>query len=564
MNALDTKRFGLPRASTYSSSMDLALGKTQFETFWTRQRRTYLHNASLFTLSWNLPTREAKVLMDWLQALPQGEFFWCDLLSGNNYQASRDEIIAPIQIRRTTEITAERVPLIDRFIVSFQAETMATGNYQEIAAAAANQPPATYPRNLPLPRATGFQSAHGVRNVTAYTLVYQMNTQTLQKWLAFAGYAGTAWFFHPMVSPNVPCGLELIRYATGFEQNLVGPDTWEVSVAAETMPGTATLYYDMPPTEDCTYNSNVFYDEPDHPYECGGVPPPQGNFVVPVGQVVLTGAAAGPAPQTASTIIKFGVDGSVSGDPGIVPAWTAWHTAPTTLPRPAVSCTEVIEFSFDDGATWRFSTPVPGGFWMSLKEHNVWLRRTLTGSYDQFADFDFLLNFQSDIAPTPVPVSGAQASVRMSLSLDITGGGGGGQGAPTIGEVFADGYVYTNPGSGEPDVAYAGVRFQPNGEVFGVSLGEILGLWFDPVTIGAGTPLFIKLTKTSGTATIVGEGVTRFNMAGPLDFVVSARGGGSQGGSYVSWFGTYAIWNATTGGSVVGSGFIELESEISL
>lgn len=564
MTTLDTKRYGLPRSSAYSASMDLALVNTEFETFWTRQRRTYVHNASLFLLSWTLPTREAKALQDWLLSLPQGEFFWCDLLSGNNSNATRNEIIAPVQIRRTSVITTERVPLVDKFTLSFEAETMALDGYTELAQAAANQPPATYPRNLPLPIATGFSSAHSVRNTTVYTLSYRMNTLTLQKWLAFAGYAGTAWFFHPMISTNVPCGLEMLRYVTNFEQDLVGPDTWQVTVSAETMPGAAILYYDMPPTGECTYNSDVFYDEPDHPYECGGVPPPQGNFVTPAGQAVLTAAAVGAAPQTAFTIIKFNTDGSVSGVPGIIPAWTAWHTAPTTLPRPAVSCTEVIEFSFDDGATWRTSTPVPGGFWMSLKEHNVWLRRVLTGTYNQTENFDFTLNFQSDVAPTPVPISSAQASVRMSLTLDVTGGGGGpGTGQPTTGNTFVDGYNYETNNPGEDVSVSAGVSFYPNGQVYGASTNEMLGLWFDPVTTNAGAPLWIILTKNSGNANPnqIQTGV-RMSMAGVLSFVVYSKP--SVAGAYISWFGTYQIWNAQSGGTMLGSGFIELESSITV
>lgn len=560
MNVLDTKRYGLPMLTQYSATTDLALLASGYETYWRRQRRTYLHNASLFKLSWQLKTSEAMLLRQWLQAQDSGAFFLCDLLTGNNYQATREQIIAPTKIRRVSDINFSRVPKVDKFILSFEAETESQDFYQDLADAAAEQPPATYPANLPWPTAEAFTSSSSNRNVTTYSLTYTMNTQTLQNWLAFAGFAGTAWFYHPMVSPNVPCGMELLRYTSSIEQRLVKPDLWSVTVAAESMP--APIYMPLlstPPVDDCMYDGGDTYDTAWPTYNCD-VTPPQGNFTMPSGLVVVTDTATGLSPQTATSILKLNPDGSVVGDPSLSIAWPTWHTDAQTLIAPAVSCSEVVEFSLDEGANWYYYTPTPGGTWLSLK-NSVWFRLNLTGTYDQSNSVQFVLEFREDQLPTPIQY--AVADIKLEVLIDVTDPTGVVDGAS-----WSDGYIYTiDPGDTVESVA-AGVTFKSDGRVIGQSGNQLLGLWFDPQTINAGQNLWIILAGSGGGTGPAGSQSfpptgARMSMAVDNYFtaIASASGGGSL--ASVFWNGTYQIYNSQSGGTLLGSGTINLESEVS-
>lgn len=553
MNTLDNYQYGYPLADGYGINTDLALLRADLQSGHKRQRRSYLHNASLITLSFQLTIKQGQALNAWLQAQPGGDFFNCKILSGNNWQAT--QVIEPIPIRRTSIVTVKRIPGLNTVVLSFEAETQYTDDYQYLADQAANKPPATYPAGLPMPLADGFSSAHEERNRTIYSLSYAMNTETLARWLAFAGYQGTAWFYHPMVSVNVPCGSELLRYISPPQQELTGPNSWLVTVEAESNVGIALLDSFLPPSGACTYDSGVNYDDPLEPYDCGGVTPPQGNFVMPVGVVIITSTASGPAPQTAQAILKLLANGTVAGLDTMAPAWPVWHTAPGTLANPGVALNQVQEISVNQGASWVYYTPSSDGPYISLK-NDVWIRLQASGGVSEALTLNTVLAFQANVIPTPF---GDLATIQFNASITVSNP----TNSVTNGLTFADGYTATlDPGDTVESVS-AGLKFFPDGQVIGQSTNTLAGKWYDPLSNGAGTGKWALITKISGNGDSDLQGPIRVSMAGPFDVSVykAAVGGGSF--AQVSWDGTIAVYDSPTGGNLLGTNTINLASEVS-
>jgi hypothetical protein len=555
METLDTNYYGLPISDGYTIGTDLALLRTEFTSAWRRQRRTFLHNASIIRLTWRLDITRAQSLMAWLQAQPSGSFFLCDLLTGNDIDANC--VISPTSIRRTSSVGTTRIPLTNMFLVTFEAETQFQVGYSQLASAAANQPPTTYPSNFPWPMASTFRTEHGDRNVTEYSLSYTMSTELLAEWLAFAGFAGTAWFWHPMISTNVPCGQELIRYISEPSQSLVAPNTWTVSITAECKPATAILdNFVPPPGPGCYYDGESSYDADDELYDCSGTPPPQGSFTMPAGPVAISESVTGNSPLTATALLKLNRDGTVVTTPNSTPTWATWHTLPSSLVAPAVKFNTVVEFSVNGGTTWLYYTPGADGPFVSLKDQDVWLRLSRTSTYDISDALPVVLTFDDDTVSTPFGVQ-ATATVNFSVNLDVTDPTGVVNGA-----VWVDGYNYVIDPGEEPDGVSAGVTFMSDGRVYGQSTGELLGLWFDPVQINAGQNLWIILTKTSGTPG-GSQPPTGSRISMAVNNYFTAYKPGSVGGiSAVSWFGDYDIYNAQSGGVLLGSGKIELQSTV--
>jgi hypothetical protein len=560
MTELDANKYGYPLRDGYGITTDLALLNTEVQSGWTRQRRTFLHNASLITLSWRLRMPLAKELREWLMEQADDQFFDCTLMTGNDELAPC--ALATLPIRRTTGIRETRVPMTDQVVLTFSAETQEQVGYQALATAARGLPPQTYPADFPLPKATGFESEHGARNRTVYTLSYALSQAQLAEWLAFVGFQGTAWFFHPMISTNVLCGSELIRYISPPVQTLVAPAMWSVSITAETQPGYSMLSIpDAPVVGDCFYNSDIEYNDATESYDCdGGTPPPQGEFTMPVGLLTVADAQVGSSPLSGAAVLRFKTDGTVVSSPASSPAWPTWHTAPQTLPQPAVSFNQVVEVS-RDGTNWVFYTPLPGGTWLSLKTQDVWIRLAKTSTYDIAETLDLIATFEADQIPTPAQFS--TATIRLSVTLDVTDPTGVVDGA-----AFSDGYLYTiDPGDTVESVS-AGVTFLNDGRVFGQSGNQFLGLWFDPQQINAGQGLWIILAGTgAGTGQPGGKSFpptgVRLSLAVTNPFTASA--GASGGGSFasVNWNGTYQIYNSQVGGTLLGSGTIDLNSEVS-
>lgn len=549
METLDVKKYGYPLANGYGITTDLALIRSEFESGWPRQRRTYLHNASAVTLSWKLRVNAARDLNAWLQGLDAGAFFICPLLSGNDSDA---EIIAPVEIRRTSGVRAERVQNTDEFIVSFEAETKSFSGYQAKSTAAAGITPPDYPANLPLPLQQGFASDHGSRNLTAYTLIYEMNTETLGRWLDFAGYAGTGWFRSRMVSPNVPCGLEYIRFTGNPSQALVAPDKWQVSIEAESRLAMSILDAFLPPTGDCTYDADETYDDANETYDCGGVVPPQGNFVMPAGVVTISASASGTGPQTATAEIAFLPDGSVVTNPASSPAWAIWHTNPATLPDPGVALNVVAEVSIDGGASWAFYTPGADGPYLSLK-NEVRIRNRVSDNISKAESLTVGLAFESGVIG---PATYANGVLQLNAEITVSNPGQG------IIPGFALDDSFIGSGNvGEPAGALSlGVTIYPDGRTFTYNGGGIGAPWYAPETPGAGNGKWIVVTKTGGAQSTGLEGV-RIPMSAPLDYSIFKDSGTNQS-NFASYNGTLQIYDAATGGNLLGSGTLTLTGEI--
>lgn len=556
MNYLDPSKYGYARRDGYSITTDLALLRVGYQSAWSRQRRSYIHNASLATISFVARTKTANELNAFLQAQPSTDFFLCPLISGND-QAEPCSI-SDVEIRRTSDVATERVPMTDYFIVSFEAETREFTGYQAVAAAAANKPPSTYPAGLPLPSADGFTSVQGKRNVTVYSLNYSMSGEKLADWLAFAGYVGTAWFLHPIVSVNVPCGYEFVRYVSNPAQTLVAPNVFSVSVECETMPSTGVIDLVIETTGECTYNGLTSYDDETEIYDCTGTPPPQGDFVVPAGLVSISHTVTGLSPQTSTCLIKFNRDGSVVSSPASSPAWAAWHTAPQTLPRAAITSDAVMEFSINAGATWQYTTPVAGGFWISLKNYDVWFRKVLTTDITREETLAFKINIEADHLPTPTlnMVTNMSFFNRCVVTYDA------GSPSPIVnGITYTDGFTISNDGSDPPRKAYAGIIFRSDGTTAGRTGGEFQN-WYETKTTGIGENLYLLLLKDSGANSIAWEGARRHLVSNYIGQISGLAD--DTGVSSCSWYGRFEIWNAPTGGEKVGGGFLNLASSVTL
>lgn len=549
METLDVQKYGYPLANGYAIATDLAMIRSGFESGWPRQRRTYLHNASSVSLSWDMRANVARDFNAWLQGLDAGAFFLCPLLSGNDSTA---EIIAPVEIRRTSGVRSERVQNTDHFIVSFEAETKSFSGYQAKADAAAGITPPDYPGNLPLPLQQGFTSDHGSRNLTTYTLIYEMNTATLGRWLDFAGYAGTGWFRTRMVSANVPCGFEYIRFTGSPSQNLVAPDKWQVSIEAESRLDVAILDAFLPPTGDCTYDADVAYDDADETYDCGGVVPPQGEFVMPAGVVTISASASGTGVQTATAEIAFKPDGTVVTSPASSPGWLIWHTDPSSLQAPGLSLNQIVEVSLDGGTSWVYYTPGAAGPYLSLKDE-IRIRNRVSDNISKAESLAVVLTFETGVIG---PVVYANASLQLNAEITVTNPGQG----IIAGFALEDSFI-TASQPGEPAGALSlGITITPDGRTFTYNRGGVGAPWYDPITAAAGNGKWIVITKTGGAQSTGLEGV-RVPMSAPLDYSIFSPGDSSQS-NFASYSGTLQIYDAATGGNLLGSGTLTFTGEI--
>ena len=549
---LDTALYGYPLVEGYSIDTDFALLRAEMESGWNRQRRNYLHNASLVTLSWRLTAAKAKALNDFLQGLDASAFFNCDLLSGND---SAKPIIHPHEVRRTGTVRTTRVENTDNFIVSFEAETRSFGNYSAWAVAAAGIAAGDYPANLPLPLQRGFTSEHSARNATVYSLTYQMNSETLARWLAFAGYAGTGWFKHPMVSANVPCGYEYVRYIGNAQQRLVGPDRWEVTVTAECRLRNAILDNFLPSGGDCVYDqSDLSYDEATEEYDCGGTPaPPTGGFIVPSGAATVSASSTGTGTQTAEAKITFFASGLVSASPSISPAWTKWHDSVSTLADPGVAVDAVCEFSVDGGTTWLYYTPTLGGPYISLRGQDVSFRSMVSNNISESKVLPLTFSFQSG---TVSPATTATADVTLSASITVTVPGQGIVEDFVLSDTFIGAMAEGVPASD----LYLSVTVYPDGTAFGIYTGAT-GPWYAPATAGVGNGKWLVVNKVSGDIDLNIEGV-RIDMSAPFELYIFQPNRGLSSSNFASYYGTVSIYDAAVGGTLIGSGSLELVGEL--
>ena len=253
--------YGLPIREGYDFEMELNLLRSQTAGGWTRQRRDWLHNPSVFSLSYRLTIAKAGEMIRWLR-LNSGEI-GLKLLHGNNTLA--DCKVEVLNVVRNSDISVERIPFTDKVVLSFTAETLKQTGYYALAqksregtlhtpfsskSVGYSSPLTTfdglkisptgrtlYPKDLPPPLAEGFTEVHTATGATDYTMSFAMDSLVLRNWLAFAGFGGTAWFRIKLpVTDTGGCGFTIIRFTSNPQAELIGPDRWRVTVQAESPP----------------------------------------------------------------------------------------------------------------------------------------------------------------------------------------------------------------------------------------------------------------------------------------------------------------------------------------
>jgi hypothetical protein len=105
--------------------------------------------------------------------------------------------------------------------------------------------------------------------------------------------------------------------------------------------------------------------------------------------------------------------------------------------------------------------------------------------------------------------------------------------------------------------ALSGITFEDNGTVTG--LNDANPNWFDPTTSGIGASYWVYVSPTIGTFTSGTTG-SRLQLSTPRAYTCETTGGTITRVKSVT--ASYEIWNASTGGSIVGSGTITLQSEV--
>jgi hypothetical protein len=537
-------QYGYPLADGYGIDVDLSLGQYPQNTFWTRQRRGYMHAASAVSVSFELPIRKSGELIAWLQA--NDSWFNLQLISG-------DDIGQPCQVyavnvRRISDAKAERIPFSDKNVVSFEVETHSMPDYEQLRAAVAGQPAFTYPSDtLPIPLASEFRSEHSTRNVTTYSLTYRMDTVTLRKWQAFAAFAGTAWFKHFMVSPNSYGVEEVLRYTSGAQLKLVGPDLWEVSISATGYPNRGAIpAYAVGEVTECSYDYPIDYDFVNEDYDCGDgdvTPPPQGNFTLPSIPVEISNSATGDAPQTATTSLRINRDASVVCAPAGAPGWTQWHTDALTLISPSVVINAGVEVS-TDGINWALNV---SGTQYSLKDQDVYLRLVHTASADSTRALVVPLQFNDGVATYAL----ANATIQFYIALTIALPGSG----------VVSGFTWYDYDSSIDTILSVGVQVNPDGSCYAGSNGLPTDAWNDPIAAGVGNGKWVAVTKQSGTHTLNNIGV-RQELNAPRAFSIVIRNPNNTAEVNGTFVGSVSIYSAQVGGILLGTGTLQLEGTL--
>lgn len=531
-------QFGLPLSDGYATGLDLDLQSTEMSSLWRRQRRNYAHAASSVKVSFRLSLRTSEKLIAWLQ--DNDDWFNMYLISGDS--ASEVDEVYPVNVRRTSTVVSTRQPYKDATIVSFEVETHSMPDYIALLAAASGQPAATYPAGLPLPKADGFVSSHADRNITTYTLLYAMDTDTLKQWQAFAAFQGTAWFKHYMVSSNTYGAEEVIRYVSSPSLTLAGPNSWLVSISAEGYPNRGNLpEFASAPIEEGSYDYPIEYNDATHDYDGAdsGVIPPQGSFTMPAGTVIVAQAATGTAPQTGTAAIRINRNGSIVCSPASSPVWSSWHTDADTLVAPALTVNATIEVS-TDGSAWSVNVP---GTRYDLKNQDIYLRLVHTDSVSSSRAVSVPLQFDDGTITYAV----ASATVQLSVALTVTSAGSG----------VVNGFVWNDNDTQEARLVAVGVSVQPDGRCLAATDGQTTGAWFNPITANAGIGKWLEVLQTAGTHSVGNLGI-RQELSSPRSFSIVVRNQNYEPSVTGDFVGQCNIYSAQTGGVLLGTGTLNL------
>jgi hypothetical protein len=232
MNPKLPTQFGTPVNVGYSSDMQVNILRSQSSAGWSRQRRLWLHNPTVFKLTYKLSIELAGLMVSWLRA--NTSLINLKLLHANNVEANCE--FESLDVQRKTEINVERIPFVNQVYVKFDVELKSQVNYGNSSLAARGPQQVEYPKNLPLPLSSGFDEVHKESGLTEYQMQFKMDTRTLARFLAFAGAKGLRWFKIHWPVTNVGCGDEYIRFISDPSMQLDGPNQWTVSMTAESMP----------------------------------------------------------------------------------------------------------------------------------------------------------------------------------------------------------------------------------------------------------------------------------------------------------------------------------------
>lgn len=252
------RQFGIPISLDYGFETQFNLLRSQMASGWSRQRRTWLHNPSILNLTYRLTIESAGEMVKWLR-LNAGEIR-LTLLHANDISSEYD--VEGIIVQRKTDVVVERIPFVNQVYVRFSVETKFRANYELNASSARGPQDIEYPKYLPLPSATGFTESHKENGRVEYQMQFSMNTRTLVMFLEFAGAKGLRWFKMHWPAARIGCGEEYIRFISDPSKQLVSPNQWVVSLAAEGMPvfltqGAPEISYDQP---DVNYDDDYQYN----------------------------------------------------------------------------------------------------------------------------------------------------------------------------------------------------------------------------------------------------------------------------------------------------------------
>lgn len=248
--------YGLP-LSGVALDTDSTLFRTTVMSGWVRQRKNYLHAPTTVTVSFRMTLSMAHSCINWLQTYTD-DWFLMQMISGNDDLSPYDVYFT--EVKRKSAIAAERIYGTNMVVLTFAIDFRELVGYEAEAAAPLIK---TYPVTLPLPTTTGYSSSHADRNLTTYGLTFRMNTAMLKAWLRFALFSGVSWFkMHWPTENTAGCGDEYIRFISNPRQSLVGPNLWEVSISAETIPA-HDLAAAPPPVviENYIYEYDIDYDQ---------------------------------------------------------------------------------------------------------------------------------------------------------------------------------------------------------------------------------------------------------------------------------------------------------------
>ena len=120
---------------------------------------------------------------------------------------------------------------------------------------------------------------------------------------------------------------------------------------------------------------------------------------------------------------------------------------------------------------------------------------------------------------------------------------------------FTDTQVLVGVG---PAQATASIEFQTDGTVAGGNQAQ--PNWFSPTTTSIGSSYWLLVNAPTSGAFTLGTTGSRLALSSVRLYSVTTTGGGTVRSAEA--IATYEIWDASTGGNIVGTGTITLQAEV--